>query len=57
MKGRFSAHCSPIELALIGGSGIGLIVGMSKITSFYRYLLLVAIAIAPVPLVIYLQHN
>ncbi len=44
--------------ALIGGGGgIGLIVGMSKIIPFYRYLLLVAIAIAPVPLIIYLQGN
>ncbi len=42
--------------ALIGGGGgIGLIVGMSKMIPFYRYLPLLAIAIAPVPLIIFLQ--
>ncbi|MEH6626903.1 MAG: hypothetical protein V7739_10680 [Motiliproteus sp.] len=42
--------------ALIGGGGgIGLIVGMSKIIPFYSYALLLAIAIAPVPLIIFLQ--
>jgi hypothetical protein len=44
--------------ALIGGGGgIGLIVGMSKIIPFYRYALLLAVAIAPVPLIIYLQGS
>jgi len=42
--------------ALIGGGGgIGLIAGMSRIIPFYGYVLVVAIAVAPVPLFIYLQ--
>ena len=37
--------------ALIGGGGgIGLIAGMSKLFSFPRYLLLVSLAITPLPL-------
>jgi hypothetical protein len=42
--------------ALIGGGGgIGLIVGMSKIIPFHAYIILLAIAIAPVPLWFYFQ--
>jgi hypothetical protein len=37
--------------ALIGGGGgIGLIAGMSRLYSFPRYLLLVSVAITPLPL-------
>ena len=42
--------------ALIGGGGgIGLIVGMSRLVPFAGYLLLLALAIAPLPLWFYLQ--
>ena len=42
--------------ALIGGGGgIGLVVGMSGVVPFYKYLATVAIAVLPVPLIIYLQ--
>lgn len=42
--------------ALIGGGGgIGLMVGMSGVVPFYKYLATVAIAVLPVPLIIYLQ--
>jgi len=42
--------------ALIGGGGgIGLMVGMSGVVPFYKYLAIVAIAVLPVPLIIYLQ--
>jgi hypothetical protein len=42
--------------ALIGGGGgIGLIVGMSKIISFHTYLMILAIAVVPVPLWFFLQ--
>jgi len=44
--------------ALIGGGGgIGLIAGMSKIIPFYCYVLVVAVAIAPVPLFIFFQGS
>ncbi len=38
-----------------GGGGIGLITGMSKIISFHTYVTLLAIAIAPVPLMFLIQ--
>lgn len=42
--------------ALIGGGGgIGLIVGMSKIVPFHVYLIVIAIAVAPVPLLFFMQ--
>ncbi len=42
--------------ALIGGGGgIGLVVGMSKIVPFYRYFLVVAVAVAPLPLWLFFQ--
>jgi len=42
--------------ALIGGGGgIGLIIGMSRLVPFGRYLLVMAAAVAPVPLFIYLN--
>ena len=41
--------------ALIGGGGgIGSMVGMSQLISFPKYLLLVAIAISPLPVIIYI---
>jgi len=42
--------------ALIGGGGgIGLLVGMSRIIPFYKYFMIVAVAVFPVPLFVYLQ--
>lgn len=42
--------------ALIGGGGgIGLVVGMSRLIPFHKYFLVISLAIAPVPLLIYLQ--
>jgi len=42
--------------ALIGGGGgIGLIVGMSQLIPFHRYFLVISVAIAPLPLGLYLQ--
>lgn len=44
--------------ALIGGGGgIGLVAGMSKIIPFHGYLMVLAIAIAPVPLWFFLQGS
>lgn len=42
--------------ALIGGGGgIGLVVGMSQLIPFYKFFLVVSVAVAPVPLCLYLQ--
>jgi hypothetical protein len=42
--------------ALIGdGGGIGLIAGMSGIITYPKYLLLLTVAISPVPILIYLN--
>lgn len=42
--------------ALIGGGGgIGLVAGMSRIVPFYKYLFVVAVAVLPVPLLIYFR--
>jgi hypothetical protein len=42
--------------ALIGGGGgIGLVVGMSKMVSFYKFFLIMAVAVLPVPLCVYIQ--
>lgn len=38
-----------------GGGGIGLMVGMSGVVPFFKYLVTVAIAVLPVPLIFYLQ--
>ncbi len=44
--------------ALIGGGGgIGLVVGMSKVIPFYKYFLLISVAVAPLPLFLYLQAS
>lgn len=59
LKHRFVTLAVVLNLpgnALIGGGGgIGLVVGMSKLISFYKYFLVTAVAILPVPLCIYLQ--
>jgi hypothetical protein len=42
--------------ALIGGGGgIGLVVGMSRLIPFHKYLLVISVAVAPVPLCLYFQ--
>lgn len=38
-----------------GGGGIGLVVGMSKLIPFHVYLAILAVTIAPVPLLFYLR--
>ena len=44
--------------ALIGGGGgIGLIAGMSKIIPFYCYVLVTAVAVAPVPLFMFFRGS
>ncbi len=59
LKHRYLAIAALLNLpgnALIGGGGgIGLIIGMSKIIPFHRYLFLLAVAISPIPLIFYLQ--
>ena len=56
---RYLAIAAVINLpgnALIGGGGgIGLIVGLSRIIPFHAYLMVLAIAVAPVPLWFFLQ--
>ncbi len=59
LRHRYLAIAIALNLpgnALIGGGGgIGLVVGMSKIVPFHTYLVLVAIAVAPVPLLFFIQ--
>jgi len=59
LKHRFLTLAVLLNLpgnALIGGGGgIGLIVGMSKLVSFYKYFLVMASAILPVPLFVYIH--
>jgi len=59
LKHRFAAIAVILNLpgnALIGGGGgIGLVVGMSKLISFHKYVLVMAVAILPVPLYVYIQ--
>lgn len=45
----------PGNVFIGGGGGIGLIVGMSRLIPFYKYFLLISLAVAPVPLFIYIQ--
>ena len=40
-----------------GGGGIGLIAGMSRIIPFYCYILVIAVAIAPIPLFVWFQGS
>jgi hypothetical protein len=60
--GRFlSEGCSPWNFgdapyrATVDGGGIGLIAGMSRLFPFPKYLLLVCVAITPVPLLFLLR--
>jgi hypothetical protein len=59
LKHRFVTIAVLLNLpgnALIGGGGgIGLVVGMSRLVPFRTYVLVMAIAVSPVPLCIYLQ--
>jgi len=59
LKNRYLTIAAILNLpgnALVGGGGgIGLVVGMSRIVPFHKYLLTVAISVLPVPLFIYLQ--
>jgi len=45
----------PCNAVIGGGGGIGLIVGMSGLITYPRYLLLIAIAISPIPIAIILK--
>ncbi len=45
----------PCNAVIGGGGGIGLIVGMSGVITYPRYLLLIAVAISPVPIAIILK--
>ena len=60
LKHRFLTLAVVLNLpgnALIGGGGgIGLVVGMSKLVSFYKYFIIMAFAILPVPLCVYIQR-
>lgn len=59
IKHRYLAIAALLNLpgnALIGGGGgIGLITGMSKVVPFYMYFLLLATAVAPVPLLFFFK--
>jgi len=59
LKHRYLAIAALLNLpcnALIGGGGgIGLIAGMSGIITYPRYLLLISIAIAPIPITILIK--
>ena len=43
----------PGNVAIGGGGGVALLAGMSKVFSLPAYLLTVALAVAPVPLLVY----
>jgi len=45
----------PGNALLGGGGGIGLVAGMSRLIPFHRYLLVLAVAVAPVPLWLFLS--
>ena len=47
----------PCNAVIGGGGGIGLIVGMSGLTTYTRYLLTIAVSISPVPIVIFLKGS
>ncbi len=47
----------PCNALIGGGGGIGLIAGMSKLISYPRYLLLIIVAISPVPIIIFLKES
>ncbi|EON90954.1 hypothetical protein MARLIPOL_16284 [Marinobacter lipolyticus SM19] len=58
LRHRFLAVAALLNLpgnALIGGGGgISLVLGMSRLIPYYQYLLTVALAVAPVPLLFYI---
>jgi len=47
----------PGNAVIGGGGGIGLIVGMSGLITYSRYLLTIAVSISPVPIVIFLKGS
>jgi len=47
----------PCNAVIGGGGGIGLIVGMSGLIPYTRYLLIIAVSISPVPIVIFLKGS
>jgi hypothetical protein len=47
----------PCNAVIGGGGGIGLIVGMSGLITYTRYLLLIAVSISPIPIVIILKAS
>lgn len=47
----------PCNAVVGGGGGIGLIVGMSGLISYTRYLLLIAVSISPVPIAIIIKGS
>ena len=47
----------PCNAVIGGGGGIGLIIGMSGLITYTRYLLTVAVSISPVPIVIFLKGS
>lgn len=46
---------TPGNALIGGGGGIGMVLGMSRLIPFYQYLLTMALAVAPVPLIFYLS--
>jgi hypothetical protein len=47
----------PCNAVIGGGGGIGMIVGMSGLITYTRYLLTIAVSISPVPIVIFLKGS
>jgi len=47
----------PCNAFIGGGGGIGMIVGMSGLINYTRYLLTIAVSISPVPIVIFLKES
>ena len=47
----------PCNAVIGGGGGIGLIVGMSGLITYTRYLITIAVSISPVPIVIFLKGS
>ena len=47
----------PCNAVIGGGGGIGMIVGMSGLINYTRYLLTIAVSISPVPIVIFLKES
>ncbi|MDX1757801.1 MAG: hypothetical protein R3175_17220 [Marinobacter sp.] len=45
---------TPGNALIGGGGGIGMVLGMSRLIPYYQYLLTMALAVAPVPLLFYL---